>query len=384
MIGRLFIFTILSNCVLSLPVTSSQLENEDVKVMKCIVEALADVLSRPHPMPVSQECLITLKTDDRLVTILRHHNFLKELQEIAVQGSQQRAQLQGGGCVPDHVTESPQTADDTDDRSMVDALGGPGEQSILSQKKRMGNEDEEEEKDESRSDAGSPRDSDVVEEMQVKREDEDDEEESRESHVSESDWSKDKTEKREEGEDEEEEEEERGNSDERFGPENMTKDKKGSGSDEKRHATRNLSKEEDEEKDKRSSLFSHKHQAARQEQEEEDDGGEVKRGGLKHWTKRTKGLALRKKSTVREEVPHHSKEVMDEDGEKRKRGGLKSPEEQELQMIARRAPVERKGLEDEGSGSRKSEPQEPEIESLAAIESELENVAQKLHELRRG
>lgn len=28
--------------------------------------------------------------------------------------------------------------------------------------------------------------------------------------------------------------------------------------------------------------------------------------------------------------------------------------------------------------------QEPEIESLAAIESELENVAQKLHELRRG
>lgn len=32
------------------------------QVMKCIVEALADVLSRPHPMPVSQECLATLKT----------------------------------------------------------------------------------------------------------------------------------------------------------------------------------------------------------------------------------------------------------------------------------------------------------------------------------
>lgn len=31
------------------------------QVMKCIVEALADVLSRPHPIPVSQECLATLK-----------------------------------------------------------------------------------------------------------------------------------------------------------------------------------------------------------------------------------------------------------------------------------------------------------------------------------
>lgn len=33
-----------------------------LQVMKCIVEALADVLSRPHPVPVSQECLVTLKT----------------------------------------------------------------------------------------------------------------------------------------------------------------------------------------------------------------------------------------------------------------------------------------------------------------------------------
>lgn len=37
-----------------------------LQVMKCIVEALADVLSRPHPMPVSQECLVTLKTGNLL------------------------------------------------------------------------------------------------------------------------------------------------------------------------------------------------------------------------------------------------------------------------------------------------------------------------------
>ena len=33
-----------------------------LEVMKCIVEALADVLSMPHPVPVSQECLDTLRT----------------------------------------------------------------------------------------------------------------------------------------------------------------------------------------------------------------------------------------------------------------------------------------------------------------------------------
>lgn len=35
-----------------------------LQVMKCIVEALADVLSRPHPVPVSQECLTTLRTGE--------------------------------------------------------------------------------------------------------------------------------------------------------------------------------------------------------------------------------------------------------------------------------------------------------------------------------
>lgn len=35
-----------------------------LQVMKCIVEALADVLSRPQPTPVSEECLVTLKTGE--------------------------------------------------------------------------------------------------------------------------------------------------------------------------------------------------------------------------------------------------------------------------------------------------------------------------------
>ncbi|GAA6235161.1 chromogranin-A [Lates japonicus] len=384
MIGRgLFVLTILSNCVLSLPVTPSQLENEDVKVMKCIVEALADVLSRPHPIPVSQECLVILKTDDRLVTILRHHNFLKELQEIAVEGGQERAQLQSDAATPDPATQTPQATDDAADRSMLEALGGPGERSILSQKRRTGNGDEEGEKDESLRDGESQEDDDITEEMQVKRGDD----ESPGSHVSESvhEWSEGKAEKREEGEEEEGEyEEKRANSEENSEEENMTKDKKGAASDEKRDAHRNRSKEkksdeedEEEEKDKRSALISHK---------QEEEKGETKR-----WTKRAKGLQLRKKAggeevqqfSTQHEAPHHSKEVTEDEEEKKKRRDTqRSPEEKELQMIARRAPEERRGSEEEGSASRKSE--EPEIESLAAIESELENVAQKLHELRRG
>ncbi|KAM7368081.1 hypothetical protein PAMP_014332 [Pampus punctatissimus] len=403
MIGKgLFILTILSNCVLSLPVTSSQLENEDVKVMKCIVEALADVLSRPHPMPVSQECLVTLKTDDRLVTILRHHNFLKELQEIAVQGDQERAQLPRDAGILDHVTQTPQTTDDAAaaDRSMLEALGGPGERSILSQKRRTGNGDKEEEKDDSLVDGKTQEDNDIGGEVQAKREND----ENPGSHVSESvdDWNEGKAEKREE--EEEEYEIKRENSEEISEEENMTKDKKGkwiflplcmphfcARSDENRDATKNKSKEkfddeDEEEKAKRSALFSHKQE---DKEEEEEDGGEMKRGSkdsLKRWTKRAKGLMLKKKAVGKnvqelnsqQEVPHHSKEVTEEDVVKKK----KSPEEKELQMIALRAPEEKRGLEEEGSASRKSE--EPEIESLAAIESELENVAQKLHELRRG
>ncbi|XP_056261576.1 chromogranin-A [Seriola aureovittata] len=397
MIGRgLFVLTILSNCVLSLPVTSGQLENEDVKVMKCVVEALADVLSRPHPVPVSQECLVTLKTDDRLVTILRHHNFLKELQEIALQGGQETVQLQRDAARPDTMTQTPQTTDDIADRSMLEALGGPGERSILLQTRRTGNGDGEGEKDESRRDGESREDNDITEEVQVKRQDD----ESTGSPVSESvdEWNKGKAEKREEEEQEEEYEAKRANSEENS--EEGNKDKKGAGSDEKRDDSRNKSKEkksdeveeeEEEEEKKRSALFSHKQEGQQGEE------GEMKRGSresLKRWTKRGKGLQLKRKADGKEaqqlngqqeEVPHHSKEVTEDDDEeekKKKRDTQRSPEEKELQMIARRGPEDRRVSEEEGSASRKAE--EPEIESLAAIESELENVAQKLHELRRG
>ncbi|NWS51500.1 CMGA protein, partial [Chunga burmeisteri] len=70
---------------ISLPVTND-LNKGDTKVMKCIVEVISDTLSKPNPLPISEECLETLRGDERIISILRHQNLLKELQEIAAQG----------------------------------------------------------------------------------------------------------------------------------------------------------------------------------------------------------------------------------------------------------------------------------------------------------
>ncbi|NXG58354.1 CMGA protein, partial [Hemiprocne comata] len=57
------------------------------QVMKCIVEVISDTLSKPNPLPISEECLETLRGDERIISILRHQNLLKELQDIAAQGA---------------------------------------------------------------------------------------------------------------------------------------------------------------------------------------------------------------------------------------------------------------------------------------------------------
>lgn len=390
MIGRgLLALALLSNCVLSLPVTSSQLENEDTAVMKCIVEALADVLSRPRPLPVSQECLVTLKKDDRLVSTLRHHSFLRELQEIALEGDKERAQQQN---VPSRQT--PLTVSEAADQSMLEALGSPGERSILSEKKRgKGTGDGE---------GGKP--------VSFLEEDNEEKPERRASHSAEKFG---EAEKRSGGNDDGKKRAtlEEGSREERTG----------AGSAQKRHEPANqstLSKEEDH--DKRALPFSHQQEEKQESREDEEGEEEAKKGSVERlpWTKREKALSVMKKKKNKEEVavaaeaqqmnsqqevPHHSKELSHEEEvvkreeeeeeerekeedegqkKKKKRNWRKTAEEKELQMIASKHPEEKRTSEEEGSASRKSEEQE--IESLAAIESELENVAQKLHDLRRG
>ncbi|ELW55814.1 Chromogranin-A [Tupaia chinensis] len=76
--------------VTALPV-NSPLNKGDTEVMKCIVEVISDTLSKPSPMPVSQECFETLRGDERILSILRHQNLLKELQDLALQEMMEEA-----------------------------------------------------------------------------------------------------------------------------------------------------------------------------------------------------------------------------------------------------------------------------------------------------
>ncbi|XP_055274386.1 chromogranin-A [Moschus berezovskii] len=79
--------------VVALPV-NSPMNKGDTEVMKCIVEVISDTLSKPSPMPVSKECLETLRGDERILSILRHQNLLKELQDLALQGAKERTHQQ--------------------------------------------------------------------------------------------------------------------------------------------------------------------------------------------------------------------------------------------------------------------------------------------------
>ncbi|XP_042297645.1 chromogranin-A [Sceloporus undulatus] len=79
--------------VISLPVTNPTTQ-DDAKVMKCIAEVISDTVSKPNPLPISQECLDILQGDERIRSILRHQNLLKELQEIALQGANERTEQQ--------------------------------------------------------------------------------------------------------------------------------------------------------------------------------------------------------------------------------------------------------------------------------------------------
>ncbi|XP_036437831.1 chromogranin-A isoform X3 [Colossoma macropomum] len=342
------VFVVLVKCVFSVPVSTTHMDNEDVQVMKCIVEVLADALSKPRSIPVSQQCLQTLRTDDRLVTVLRHRNFLQELQDIAVEGANERTEKRMKDGV-DYVSNNSEDSEATTaDRSMLVAMERPGEE----REEKRGEEEERDRENEEREQKAQEHNEISSQERRNEGEEDSDamnEEQERKRAVMKKGANKDEDEKRSSLEEEE---------DETAGA--------GEHSEVKKSAEEEESQEEQETVEKR-------REGPGQLGEEEKA-----KAGMKHWS-RTRQLAHRRAEMGaydQQEAPHHSKEVPGQgEGEV-----WKSPEEQELQMMARRDPEDRR--EEEGSASKKTE--DAEIESLAAIESELENVAQKLHELRRG
>ncbi|XP_026250064.1 chromogranin-A isoform X1 [Urocitellus parryii] len=127
--------------VTALPV-NSPMNKGDTEVMKCIVEVISDTLSKPSPTPVSRECLETLRGDERILSILRHQNLLKELQDLALQGAKERAQQhkkhrsfeeelsevlesQSGEAKPQEVTEEPSSKGAAERRDAQEAEPSP-------------------------------------------------------------------------------------------------------------------------------------------------------------------------------------------------------------------------------------------------------------------
>uniref|UniRef100_A0A8C3SAI8 Chromogranin-A n=1 Tax=Chelydra serpentina TaxID=8475 RepID=A0A8C3SAI8_CHESE len=235
-------------------------------VMKCIVEVISDTLSKPSLLPISQECLETLRGDERIISILRHQNLLKELQELAVQGANERTwQQKKNGGFEDELSEILESQND----------------------KNMQREDE------------AMQAEDTVHPRDVKSEEVEEEPPSRE-------W----------------EDSKRWNKMDELAKQLTSK---------KRMEENDSS--EDPDRSMKMSFRSHKYDFHNPEED------------------------------MRRSWKHHTKEDSSEAG---------------FPLAA--MPEEKK--DEEGSANRRTEDQE--LESLAAIEAELEKVAHKLHELRRG
>uniref|UniRef100_A0A8C0I869 Chromogranin-A n=1 Tax=Bubo bubo TaxID=30461 RepID=A0A8C0I869_BUBBB len=283
---------------ISLPVTND-MNKGDTKVMKCIVEVISDTLSKPNPLPISEECLETLRGDERIISILRHQNLLKELQEIAAQGASERTRQQ---------------------------------------KKNRGFEDELSEVLESQNDKNKQRDNDDA-----------------------LGFGKD-------GQSSEEEEEEEQPRTLRGGRHHL--EDEGIQGEEDTFQPRDAKSEEMEEESSRewedSKRWNKMDELAKQltskKRTEENDSGEDPDRSMKLAFRSHKYDFSSPEEDVRRSWKHHSKEDSSE--------GFPL------------APMPEEKKDEEGSANRRTEDQE--LESLAAIEAELERVAHKLHELRRG
>nr|XP_033809905.1 coiled-coil domain-containing glutamate-rich protein 2 [Geotrypetes seraphini] len=91
-----FLLVCLGLQVNSVPL-STRLSEEEEKVTQCIVEVLVDSVSKPSPGEVSSECLKILKEDERVLAMMHHQHFLKELEDMAHrENSKHRLGHEGG------------------------------------------------------------------------------------------------------------------------------------------------------------------------------------------------------------------------------------------------------------------------------------------------
>ncbi|XP_012512187.1 PREDICTED: chromogranin-A isoform X2 [Propithecus coquereli] len=165
--------------VTALPV-NSPLNKGDTEVMKCIVEVISDTLSKPSPMPVSQECFETLAGSEHDAPHLQRENWrplpsqtdvpglgqMGLLPPVPIPGAKERAQQQKKHSSFEdelsEVLENQSTQAELKGRSealAVDAARKPGAEEArpLRGKGEQEHSRQQEEEEEEEEMAGAPR-----------------------------------------------------------------------------------------------------------------------------------------------------------------------------------------------------------------------------------
>ncbi|XP_069805437.1 chromogranin-A [Dendropsophus ebraccatus] len=386
--------------VISFPASSRDAE-DDTKVMKCIVEVISDTLSKPNPVPTSQDCLETLRGDERIISILRHQNLLKELQDLAAQGAIERIQKQkkngGFGEELSGVLEKQSNKPLPSDKSQ--ASPPPGKSSEREEEKRP-SEQEEEEEEERKKSSERPEEDDSNEELEsneISKRDETSEDEEIDNRITDEINDMELPKDNQEGRTSEEKESVSKKESDHPDQENRKQDSNETDNEEDDTQREDNSMRIPEDLNKESTSDPEHSKEAKQDEDaidcaEEnaasDDDASKDLEDSKRWNKMDElAKELRaKKCAARssEDSPDQSmkippKQPNDLSSHQEPQPWQREDSSETEAPILKRA-EERK--EEEGSANRKTEDQE--LESLAAIEAELENVAHKLHDLRRG
>ncbi|KAM4853376.1 chromogranin-A [Thomomys bottae] len=412
--------------VSALPV-NSPMNKGDAKVMRCIVEVISDSLSKPSPRPVSHECLETLQGDERILSILRHQNLLKELQDLALQGAKERAQqqkrpssfeeelsevLQGQSStagVQEATTEAAledakQRREDSEEEKPSRATQGakpqaspePGQGSQAAKDSQAPGEEEEEEDTHSQAPASLPGQKHPGPQAAGSHEDSSQGLAEGEKDLSAEQKQQQEKEQKEEKEEEEEEEEEAG---EKAVPED--EDPTAASDSQPILSSKSIQRGE-------SGLEARAMDGARkpgaeqagvpkglgeQQMEEEEVAGLFKGGKSgerlsREWedAKRWGKMDQLAKELTAEKRPDREEED-DPDRSMRlsfraRAYGFPGPQLRRGWRPSSREDIVEEKKEEEGSANRRAEDQE--LESLSAIEAELEKVAHQLQALRRG
>ncbi|KAF1497040.1 Chromogranin-A, partial [Eudyptula minor novaehollandiae] len=443
-------------------------------VMKCVVEVISDTLSKPNPLPISEECLETLRGDERIISILRHQNLLKELQEIAAQGeavvfpyfllldaganerTQQKKKNSGFEDELSEVLESQNDNNKQRDEQPTGSLAEPAAQktqqnedsreegkSRLEEREprpRDANPAEKEDREEAESEIGNTEDAqqdealdnhiskDFSEDEQQQRGNEEEqprgprdsleledegEQPSRQGQEQSKEVAGERVEREDDGGDDAAEEDpteaersidlaEEDEEDEEMQGDDNNDDALGFGKDQQ-------SSEEEEEEEQPRALRGGRHRLEDEGMQGEEDtfqprdakSEEVEEESSREWedSKRWNKMdELAKQLTSKKRMEENdSGEDPDRSMKmafRSRKYDFSSPEEDVRRSWKHHskkdsseggfplAPMPEEKKDEEGSANRRTEDQE--LESLAAIEAELERVAHKLHELRRG